>query len=316
MLSKIKPDLKFSKKRNSKLITPCCGKSNKDLKFVNFIGLPDCYGYCHSCGETTLPPKLYKNSKGELFKWNRTLNKLEKTVTQNCYTKETYQYNPKSQLLTNNKDLYKSKSSKIVEDKIVQKSLEKPMSNNLCKYLYVNFDTKRVKQVIKDYRIGTSYNNFTVFWFINASGNAQKSKSILYQSNGKRTNQIRVKFKNEQGYYFCLYGEHLLKDENKPIILVESEKSAIICSIKLPQYNWLAYSGINGLTFTKLHALKNKEILIIPDLSQKAVDVIRKKHEDFKRLNIKCQIYDLTKGKTDEELKVLGMYNQDIADYI
>ena len=47
--------LKFEKKRNYGIITPCCGKSNKDGKFVNYQALPEQFGYCHSCGKTTLP---------------------------------------------------------------------------------------------------------------------------------------------------------------------------------------------------------------------------------------------------------------------
>ncbi|QSS97815.1 DUF6371 domain-containing protein [Psychroflexus sp. ALD_RP9] len=332
MLSKINYELKFSNKRNSKIITPCCQKSNKDLKFVNFVGLPNNYGYCHACGESTLPQSLYENEKGELFKWNKTLNKLEKTVIQNCHTEshtncmtdikkhdlttKVHGFDTNYGVFSENHYLSSPKSSKIIDKTVIQKSLKQPASNNFCKYLYSNFKAKRVEQVIKDYRIGTTANGFTIFWFINLLGNAQKSKAILYQNNGNRTNQIRVNFKNEQGYYFCLYGEHLLKNQSKPIILVESEKTAVICSIKLPQYNWLAYSGINGLTLDKMHVLKNREILIIPDISQKAVNVMRKKSEDFKRLNIDFQIYDLTNGKTDEELQEKEIYNKDISDLI
>ena len=65
MLTKVERALKFCKKRNFKLITPCCHKANTDGKFVNYEGFEDSFGYCHSCGETTTPPALYKDEKGE-----------------------------------------------------------------------------------------------------------------------------------------------------------------------------------------------------------------------------------------------------------
>lgn len=42
----------------------------------------------------------------------------------------------------------------------------------------------------------------------------------------------------------CLFGEHLLKKyPNKTVALVESEKTAIICSALMPDYIWLATGG-------------------------------------------------------------------------
>lgn len=39
----------------------------------------------------------------------------------------------------------------------------------------------------------------------------------------------------------CLFGEHLLQDKvNANVALVESEKTAVICSHLLPEYIWLA----------------------------------------------------------------------------
>jgi hypothetical protein len=52
------PELKFDKNRFRVKNCPC-GKSNKDGKFVPYIGYEN-KGYCHSCGETFLPdlPKV------------------------------------------------------------------------------------------------------------------------------------------------------------------------------------------------------------------------------------------------------------------
>ena len=55
MFNKTNLNLKFSPKRNFNLLTPFCNRSNKDGKFVNYIELPEIYGYCHSCGKAKLP---------------------------------------------------------------------------------------------------------------------------------------------------------------------------------------------------------------------------------------------------------------------
>jgi hypothetical protein len=44
----------------------------------------------------------------------------------------------------------------------------------------------------------------------------------------------------------CLFGEHLLKNSSSPVMLVESEKTAVVMSHFIPDYIWLATGGKNG----------------------------------------------------------------------
>ena len=65
----------------------------------------------------------------------------------------------------------------------------------------------------------------------------------------------------------CLFGEHLLpQHQDKTVALVESEKTAIICSAMMPQYLWLATGGKSGLTSERLSALKGRKIIVFPDI--------------------------------------------------
>ena len=65
----------------------------------------------------------------------------------------------------------------------------------------------------------------------------------------------------------CLFGEHLLpQHSDKTVALVESEKTAIICSAMMPQYLWLATGGKSGLTSERLSSLKGRKILVFPDI--------------------------------------------------
>ena len=64
----------------------------------------------------------------------------------------------------------------------------------------------------------------------------------------------------------CLFGEHLLpRYPDKTVALVESEKTAIICSALMPQYLWLATGGKSGLTPERLSALKGRKVIVFPD---------------------------------------------------
>ena len=124
-------------------------------------------------------------------------------------------------------------------------------------------------------------------------------------------------YKNEEGYYNCLFGEHLIdlpENKNKSIILVESEKTALVCALNLPEYVWLAYGGINGLTNDKLEVLKGRKIILIPDISSKAVEIMNNKLTHIIEMGIDAKIWNMTNGKTDDQLKKEGWYNCDLED--
>lgn len=59
----------------------------------------------------------------------------------------------------------------------------------------------------------------------------------------------------------CLFGEHLLiRYPDAPVILVESEKTAIVMSHFIPNYVWVATGGINGCFKEEfVHSLKGRD---------------------------------------------------------
>ena len=287
----INQELEFDKKRYKDIITPCCNKNNKDSKFVSFKNHPKQYGYCHSCGVTTLPEVNYET----YYNTQKNGNTMGDNTSQNCNTN-------------------KAVAKKYIDFKAVKISIERNTNNKLLTYLYAKYPSKKVDDAINLYYIGTSKKGACIFWYINREQKVQKSKHVWYKSNGKRTDYFKVPYKNDDGYKFCLFGEHLLDQDDKPIVLVESEKSAIICSIESPDYKWLAYSGLNGLTPEKIEALSNRQIMIVPDISENAVKAIKKKNNVFKEYNIEHRIIDFTEGKDDDQLKQEGLYNEDVAD--
>jgi hypothetical protein len=83
----------------------------------------------------------------------------------------------------------------------------------------------------------------------------------------------------------------------------------------LPKYIWLAYGGCNGLTIEKAQILKGFKVIIIPDMSENAVQVANKKVAELRQNGIDIKVWDMTEGKTDEQLKNDGVYNRDLEDY-
>lgn len=283
MFIKTNVNLKFSPKRNFNLVTPCCNKSNKDGKFVNYKELPEIYGYCHSCGRANIP------SDNNLYIIDDNTN----VISDN--------YIP----------------LKFIPESTIWKHFHFMPENNLLQYLRNTYGNIKVDDAKETYVLGSSNDSGIFFWSINSDLKVQKAKIAYYDENGKRTNKFKVPFKNEDGYYNCLFGEHLIYDKikgKKTIVLVESEKTAIVGYILLPKYVWLAYGGINGLTDTKLKCLIGHNVLIIPDMSENAVSIICSKIKKFLNMGINIKIWDMTEGKTDEELKLMGIYNNDLED--
>lgn len=111
-----------------------------------------------------------------------------------------------------------------------------------------------------------------VFWQIDETNRVRYGKIMCYDANtGKRRKDmppvaVPVKPVN---YLQTFFGCHLLTEyPNKPVAIVESEKTAIIASFFMPQYNWLATGGSSGCKWREYQVykvLRGKEIVFFPD---------------------------------------------------
>ena len=64
----------------------------------------------------------------------------------------------------------------------------------------------------------------------------------------------------------CLFGLHRInEDYQKTIAIVESEKTAIVMSIFLPDFIWLATESKGNFKFELLEPLKKRNIIAFPD---------------------------------------------------
>ena len=168
---------------------------------------------------------------------------------------------------------------------IIPQNLIPPPSaaNHLITYLSTMLPSSAIDRIIADYRLASTPDQAIIFLQIDQDNQCRTGKIMQYDpSTGhrikdpdkpgrinwlhsilKRRKQLPPDWQLTQ----CLFGEHLLPQHpDKTVALVESEKTAIICSAMMPQYLWLATGGKSGLTSERLSSLKGRKIIVFPDI--------------------------------------------------
>ena len=108
----------------------------------------------------------------------------------------------------------------------------------------------------------------------------------------------------------CLFGEHLLNTyPDKVVVLVESEKSAVIGSAIFPGYVWLATGGKSQLREEKLRVLTGRTELLFTDADGYA----ERKKRAGSMTYCKAVVSDIIEKNATPEQKAAHI---DIADWI
>ena len=206
---------------------------------------------------------------------------------------------------------------------LVNKTLTNYESNNLSLYLLELMGESRFIDLVEDYKFGVDdtseyTSNWTIFWQIDSRTRVRSGKLIRYLENGHRDKGSLMTWfhtkRNIHGDMFpdfnfkqCLFGEHLLgKYPKKPVAIVESEKTALICSFFFEKYVWLSCGGKTQLTRDKTSVVKNRSVTLFPDLG--AYDDWHQKATEF-GFNISDRIEKIA---TDED-RNNGL---DLADFL
>lgn len=206
-------------------------------------------------------------------------------------------------------------------------------NNSFAKFLLTIFDSEIVSSAVEKYFIGTSDYQFSniaypdyvspkgavIFWQIDSQGKIRTGKIMLYNADtGKRVkqpfNHITWAHKalnlSEFELRQCLFGEHLLKDKTKPIAIVESEKTAVIASVYLPQFIWLAAGSSDGLGLEKCKVLAGRKVVLFPDLN--CFEKWNHKAKELSHL-ANFTVSELLERKASEAERAQGL---DLADYL
>ena len=124
-------------------------------------------------------------------------------------------------------------------------------------------------------------NGASVFWPVDVKGCIRTGKIMQYGNDGHRikedglvnfmwAHRMKSMVANPGDFNLmqCFFGEHLLSVyPDSKVMIVESEKSAIIASHYYPQFLWLASGGCCGcLNQTASQVLKGREVWLVPDL--------------------------------------------------
>jgi hypothetical protein len=204
---------------------------------------------------------------------------------------------------------------------VFKASLKAHETNHFVKFLIDLFGVEIASELVSRYFIGTSkhWDGATVFWQIDTFGKVRTGKIMLYSpTTGKRVkepfNHIhwvhKLINKPEFELKQCLFGQHLLVENRKPVALVESEKTAVIASVYLPQFIWLAVGSLTNLNAEKCSILKGRTVVLFPDLN--GFEKWNNKAKELSSITL-FTVSDLLERKATEAEKKQGF---DIADYL
>lgn len=161
--------------------------------------------------------------------------------------------------------------------------------NHLVRYLEQIPGWNRIiaENVLTRYQVGTAkkppFTGSPIFWRISCSGKVAPSKIMRYDSQGRRVKTgISIRWTSTKKQYApaqnppLFYGLPLLEaDPKASIALVESEKTALIASVYLPEYIWLAtggssiFAGPHSMQAKiRMQPLKGRSIVLFPDLDK------------------------------------------------
>jgi Zn ribbon nucleic-acid-binding protein len=159
-----------------------------------------------------------------------------------------------------------------------------PIEDSFTTFLKSKFTPDEVATVKRKYFITgmdcvwQKWNDTTVFWQIDNRERIRAAKVMQYDKYlGKRIkkpyNHINWLHKviKEPDFNLkqCLFGLHLInKDYQKYIAIVESEKTAVIMSIVLPDFIWLATGSKSNFKLELLEPLKKRKCIAYPDKSE------------------------------------------------
>lgn len=199
-------------------------------------------------------------------------------------------------------------------------------NNFICFLLSILKDKAVVKDLIERFLIGTAKQGKTIFWQRDIWGYVRSGKIIQYSNkSGKRDKSVQIVWAHtalklvDFNLSQCFFGESQLSScSNKPVAIVESEKTAVIMTPIEPRYTWLACGGADGLTEAKCKILTDRNIILYPDLG-KFDDWVKRANEYKQTFNLNIRVSDMLEkyvsSLPEDVRKKHYKKGYDIADY-
>ncbi|WP_343321398.1 DUF6371 domain-containing protein [Sphingobacterium multivorum] len=191
--------------------------------------------------------------------------------------------------------------------------------NTLIRYFIEKLGAQATVDLISKYRIGMDQSNpstinWTIWWQFDVQDRCRGGKLMKYNPDGHRDKSQSSTWYHKLNQKYnafevtqCYFGEHLISEyPNKRIAIVESEKTACIASVFLPDFIWLASGSVGGLGYDKSKVLKHRNVTLFPDLGA------------FDKWKVKAQEYGWNISRILEDRATAEEREQglDLADYL
>ena len=134
------------------------------------------------------------------------------------------------------------------------------------------------KEAARVFLLGASRKDAVIFWQIDEQGQVHEGKMMLYDARCHRIKEkhalswVGYELRNQGKLHkswkatHCLFGLHQIRQRpDDTICIVESEKTAVICSQKVKDCVWMATGGIGELNLEHLKALQGHKVILYPD---------------------------------------------------
>lgn len=212
----------------------------------------------------------------------------------------------------------------------VTRRLDKHLTSDLVRFLKsLLIEDDRIREAVKNYRLGVTKEGHVIYWYIDKDGIVRMGKIMAYQPDGHRDQStVPESFANEllkcgkirPGYVLkkTLFGEHLLclpENAHKTVCIVESEKTAVICSICFSNLLWMATGSAYNLQGERMSAVKDRHVILFPDTDGDcfAYRQWTRNAEELNRRGWNIQVSDYLEltATTEERLRKI-----DIADLL
>jgi hypothetical protein len=213
---------------------------------------------------------------------------------------------------------------------IAERYVDESMSgdSNFVRFLTRHFEESKVAKAVDEYRLGATRNGSVIFWQIDVKGKVRTGKIMQYDIGScKRVKgqigsvgwvHTRLAKKHVERYgdfelKQCYFGEHLLeKYPEKPVAVVESEKTAVVCSMIYDEFVWLATGSLHGLSVEKSTALEGRYVMLFPDGGCRE-QWVGKAREIKASVRCEMRVSDVVERYACDEQKEDGC---DLADYV
>jgi hypothetical protein len=229
----------------------------------------------------------YQNERGEYISFDVGRCNRESKCSYHYKPKQYFADNPtfskfakerakKSESIKTRNPFLETTSFDVIPPEHLKATLRNYEQNAFVQFLFDLFPdcSEEIQAVLKMYFVGT-YEDYTSFPQIDRLNRVCKAKLIRFnRATGKRlkgkydTSSLvrKLKLKEDFQYKQIFFGEHLLSRElNKPVAVVEAEKTAIIASLCMSQFVWLATGSKQWLKVERLQRLNNRQVILYPD---------------------------------------------------